>query len=103
MKEFQSRVLELTSKIPRGKVTTYAEIARAMGKPRAYRAVANALASNPYPIKIPCHRVVRSNSEVGGYDGSCTSGTRKKAKLLAAEGVKIENLKVLMSKHMFRF
>jgi len=103
MKEFQSRVLELTSKIPRGKVTTYAEIARAMAKPRAYRAVANALASNPHPIKIPCHRVVRSNGKVGGYCGSCTSGTRRKAKLLASEGVKIENQIVLLSKHMFRF
>jgi methylated-DNA-[protein]-cysteine S-methyltransferase len=103
MKEFQSRVLELTSKIPKGKVTTYAEIARAMAKPRAYRAVANALANNPYPIKIPCHRVVRSSGEVGGYAGSCTSGTRKKTKLLKSEGVEIEGFKVLLPRHMFRF
>lgn len=103
MREFQSQVLELTSKVPKGKVTTYAEIARAMGKPRAYRAVANALRHNPYPIKVPCHRVVRSNGEVGGYDGSCTSGTRKKAKILESEGVEIKNLVVLLSKHMHKF
>lgn len=98
MKEFQSRVLEFTSKIPRGKVTTYREIAIAMGKPRAYRAVANALARNPYPIKIPCHRVVRSNGEIGGY----ALGTKRKAKLLASEGVEIKGNKVLLSKYMFK-
>ncbi len=102
MNEFQSRVLELTSRIPKGKVTTYREIARAMGKPRAYRAVANALRHNPYPIKIPCHRVVRSNGEVGGLGGSVTRGTRKKARMIAAEGVKIRDFKVDLSESMFK-
>ncbi|MFH1821388.1 MAG: MGMT family protein [Methanobacteriota archaeon] len=98
MKEFQTSVLELTSKIPRGKVTTYGEIARAMGRPKAYRAVANALAGNPYPIKIPCHRVVRSNGVVGGY----ASGTIRKVKLLASEGVEIKTNKVPLLKYMFK-
>lgn len=98
MKQFQSRVLELTSRIPSGKVTTYAEIARSTGKPKAYRAVANALARNPYPIKIPCHRVVRSDGDVGGY----ASGTKMKVKLLASEGVEIKGNKVPLSKHMFK-
>jgi len=98
MKEFQYRVLELTSKIPRGKVTTYKEIARALGKPKAYRAVARALAENPYPIKIPCHRVVRSNGEIGGY----AAGNRKKVKLLTCEGIEIKGNKVLLSKYMFK-
>ncbi len=102
MKEFQSRVLELTSRVPKGKVTTYGEIARAMGKPKAYRAVANALRNNPYPIKIPCHRVIRSNGEVGGLGGSVTQGSRKKARMLAAEGVKIKDLKINLSKFMFK-
>lgn len=90
MKEFQSRVLEMTSKIPKGKVTTYKELARAIGRPKAWRAVANALARNPYPIRIPCHRVVRSNGEVGGY----APGTKRKMKLLTSEGVEIKNQKV---------
>jgi len=98
MSEFQARVLKLVSKVPRGKVTTYREIARALGNPRAYRAVANAVARNPFPVKIPCHRVVRSNGEIGGY----RLGIRRKVKLLVQEGIKIENGKI-SSKFMFKF
>lgn len=97
MKEFQSRVLEMTSRIPRGKVTTYRELARAIGRPKAWRAVANALAGNPYPIKIPCHRVVKSSGEIGDF----ASGTKRKIELLAAEGVEIKKGKVNLSKYMF--
>jgi methylated-DNA-[protein]-cysteine S-methyltransferase len=98
MSEFRDRVLKLVTMVPKGKVTTYKELARAMGNPKAYRAVANALARNPSPVKIPCHRVVRSNGEVGGY----RLGTRQKAKLLLREGIKIENGKI-GSKFMFKF
>ena len=48
-------------KIPKGKVKTYLEVAKAIGKPKAFRAVANAVGKNPYPPKIPCHRVIRSD------------------------------------------
>ena len=99
MSEFQARVLKIVATIPRGKVTTYKELARAVGCPRAYRAVANALAKNPHPIKIPCHRVVRSDGEIGGYK----LGILQKAKLLAAEGVEIRNKKVDLARYMFRF
>jgi methylated-DNA-[protein]-cysteine S-methyltransferase len=98
MTEFQSSVLRIASKIPRGKVTTYKELARAAGKPRAWRAVANALASNPSPIAIPCHRVVRSNGEIGGY----ALGSKRKAELLASEGVEVGNGRVELSKYMFK-
>jgi len=98
MSEFQARVLELVAKVPKGKVTTYKELAQTIGNPRAYRAVANALARNPSPVKIPCHRVVRSNGEVGGY----RLGVRRKVKLLVQEGIKIENGKI-SSKFMFKF
>jgi methylated-DNA-[protein]-cysteine S-methyltransferase len=90
MSEFQSRVLKLVSMVPRGKVTTYKELALALGRPRAFRAVGNALARNPNPVIIPCHRVVRSDGKIGGYK----FGERKKAKLLLMEGVKIKNRKV---------
>jgi methylated-DNA-[protein]-cysteine S-methyltransferase len=96
---FQDQVLKLVSKVPRGKVTTYKELARAVGRPKAWRAVANALASNLHPIKIPCHRVVRSDGGVGGYK----LGERKKAELLSGEGVEIKARKVRLSRYLFRF
>lgn len=99
MTEFQSSVIKLVLKVPRGKVTTYKELAIALGRPRAYRAVANALAKNPHPIKIPCHRIVRSDSEIGGYQ----LGTIRKAKLLVEEGVEVRNKKVDLAKYMFHF
>lgn len=99
MSEFQARVLELVSKIPKGRVTTYKELARALGCPKACRAVGNALAGNPRPLEIPCHRVVRSDSRLGGY----RFGRERKVRLLAGEGVKIEGGKVDLKKFMFKF
>ena len=87
---FSSRVLEITAKIPKGKVSTYGDIARALGNPDASRAVGNALNKNPHPITVPCHRVVRSNGAVGGYVG----GVKKKIALLEREGIKITRGKI---------
>ena len=67
-------------KIPRGKVKTYLEVAKAIRKPKAFRAVANAVAKNPYPPKIPCHRVIRSDGSLGGYSGK--GGIQQKRRLL---------------------
>jgi len=99
MSTLQSRVLELVKKIPKGRVTTYAELARAIGEPRAWRAVANVLARNPEPIKIPCHRVVRSSGEVGGYK----FGSRRKMGLLVREGVEVRKGKINFKKYLFKF
>ncbi len=99
MTEFQSRVLKLVSTIPVGNVTTYKELARALGRPRAHRAVANALAKNPHLVKIPCHRVVRSDGRIGGYK----LGILQKARLLAAESVEVRNKKVDLARYMFHF
>jgi len=96
--KFQARVLELVSKVPRGRVTTYKELARALGNPRACRAVGNALAKNPRPLKIPCHRVVRSDGKIGGYK----LGSQRKTELLRREGVKVENGRVDLQE-LFRF
>jgi len=98
MTEFQSRVLKLVSTIPRGKVTTYRELARAVDSPRAYRAVANALARNPNPVNIPCHRVVRSDGKVGGYKLS----EKRKVELLLEEGVAIKKGKVELEKFFIK-
>jgi methylated-DNA-[protein]-cysteine S-methyltransferase len=99
MTEFQARVLKLVLRIPRGRVTTYKELACALGKPRAYRAVGNAVARNPHPLKIPCHRIVRSDGGIGGYK----LGIKRKVELLAQEGIKIKNQKVDLESHIFKF
>ncbi|KUO39364.1 MAG: hypothetical protein AVW06_04010 [Hadesarchaea archaeon DG-33-1] len=99
MSKFQARVLELVSKIPEGKVTTYKKIARALGSPNACRAVGNAIARNPRPPEIPCHRVVRSDGKIGGY----RFGSNHKARLLAKEGIKIKGEKVNLKKYIFKF
>ena len=78
---FQLQVFEEIKKIPRGQVITYKELAKRIGRPNAYRAVANANARNPLPIIIPCHRVVRSSGEIGGYKG----GVINKKYLLSLE------------------
>tara|TARA_B100001559_G_scaffold291902_1_gene271957 strand:+ start:514 stop:789 length:276 start_codon:yes stop_codon:yes gene_type:complete len=82
--KFQLKVWRFLQKIPRGKIKTYSEIAKAIGKPKSFRAVANAVAKNPFPPTIPCHRVVRANGSLGGYSGK--GGLKTKKKLLKKEG-----------------
>tara|TARA_B100000700_G_scaffold293078_1_gene353718 strand:+ start:2427 stop:2702 length:276 start_codon:yes stop_codon:yes gene_type:complete len=84
--EFQIEVWKELSKIPKGEVRTYKQIAKSIGKPKSSRAVANACAKNPYPIVIPCHRVIRSDGTVGGYSGH--GGIKRKKELLQKEGLK---------------
>jgi O-6-methylguanine DNA methyltransferase len=81
MPSFKSKVLKIVKNIPKGKVMTYKEIARRAGRPRAYRAVGNILSKN-YNPKIPCHRVVRSDGSLGGYN----RGRDQKRILLKKEG-----------------
>ena len=87
------------SEVPKGKVTTYGRIAARMGKPMASRAVGAALRTNPTPVIVPCHRVVKVNGELGGYGGP--TGTMKKAELLKREGIPIERGRVDLSKCLF--
>jgi methylated-DNA-[protein]-cysteine S-methyltransferase len=79
---FERSVLRQTMKIPYGKTASYGQIAERVGKPKAYRAVGNALGANPIPIIIPCHRVIASDGGLGGYGG----GLPYKKKLLSLEG-----------------
>ena len=81
--EFQIKVWKEISKIPYGETRTYKDLAIAIGKPNSSRAVANACGKNPYPILIPCHRVVRSDGKIGGYSGP--GGRSQKKKLLLKE------------------
>ena len=80
---FQKKVWLELSKIPKGETRTYKEIAIAIGRPLAVRAVANACGKNPHPTKIPCHRVIRSDGKLGGY--SAPGGTAAKRRLLKEE------------------
>ncbi len=89
---FNQKVWNLTKKIPKGKVTTYKILAEKLST-RAYRAVGNAMAKNPYAPKVPCHRVVNSNGEVGNYSGK--GGKKGKIRMLEKEGIKIKNNKVV--------
>lgn len=82
-KSFDERVWEKLKKIPKGKVATYKQIAMALGNPNAARAVGNACNRNPFAPKLPCHRVVKSTGELGGYAG----GIAKKTMLLRREGI----------------
>ena len=79
---FARRVLRATARIPFGEVSSYAEVAGQAGSPRGSRAAGNALGSNPMPIVVPCHRVLRTGGALGGYGG----GTHRKRFLLALEG-----------------
>jgi methylated-DNA-[protein]-cysteine S-methyltransferase len=79
--DFGRRVLGQTAEIPFGEVSTYGDISRAIGSPRAARATGNALGANPMPIVVPCHRVVASGGKLGGYTG----GIERKKLLLGLE------------------
>ena len=81
--KFQVKVWKELLKIPSGETRTYKEIAILIDSPNSARAVANACAKNPYPILVPCHRVIRSDGSLGGY--SARGGVNKKKKLLEQE------------------
>ena len=98
-KSFDQRCYELLLQIPKGKVTTYREIAHALGI-KAYRAVGQAMNRNPNLLEGPCQRVVKSNGEVGGYAG----GSASKIELLREEGVEVsENGQINLSEFFHYF
>ena len=83
---FEKIVWTEIKKIPKGETITYKELAIKIGRPNAYRAVANACAKNPLLEIIPCHRVIRSDGKMGGYMGE--KGMKRKRRLLESEGIK---------------
>jgi len=95
-KSFTESVFAKTKLIPRGKVSTYKLLAKAIGRPRAARAVGNALNKN-CDSKVPCHRIVRSDGAVGGF----RDGMLAKIKILRKEGVEIIKGKVLLEKYLY--
>ena len=91
---FSQKVYEIVKNIPYGKVMTYKQIGDKLSS-RAYQAIGQTLKNNPDPKNIPCHRVIKSNREIGGYFGHIDDDiSKKKEKILVNEGVKIVNGKV---------
>lgn len=82
---FQVMIWRAAQAVPRGEVRTYRELSRAVGRPAAHRAVGNALGRNPFPLAVPCHRVVRSDGGLGGF--SAPAGVALKRRLLELEGI----------------
>ncbi len=99
MISFREKVYKATALIPRGQVSTYRAIARALRNPRASRAVGNALNKNPYAPQVPCHRVVRSDGTIGGF----ASGTAKKIAMLKKEGIIIKKGRADLAKYLYEF
>lgn len=99
--DFEKLVLEYTDKIPKGKITTYKLIAKAIKRPRSVRAVGNALNKNPLMIKIPCHRVIRSDGFLGGFG----KGPKMKKEILKKEGILFDsNDKIIdFKKFIYKF
>jgi len=94
---FLKRIWETTMRIPRGRVTTYGRLARQAGSKRLSRAAGNAMAGNPLPLIVPCHRVVPSTLRVGNYGGAGakrSEGSRIKRELLVREGVQFDGDKI---------
>lgn len=89
---FNQKVYSEVSKIPKGKVCSYKDIATRIGKPKAYRAVANALSKNPFIGKVPCHRVIKSDGTIGGF----SRGVVMKKRMLQSEGLTIKGNTVIM-------
>jgi O-6-methylguanine DNA methyltransferase len=91
---FSQAVLRKTREIPRGEVRPYGWVAREIGHPAAVRAVGTALANNPIPYFIPCHRVVRTDGKIGNYGGG---GPEAKRAILTLEGVRLQRLQEMAS------
>ena len=86
--------------VPPGKITTYGELSRAVGFENGQRAIGQIMKKNPFPVIVPCHRVVKSDGTVGGY----AYGSERKKHMLSKEGLKINNDKISdFKKNLFRF
>lgn len=85
---FRRKVLEACRRIPYGSTASYGDLARAVGRPGAARAVGGAMAANPFPLLIPCHRVLRSDGSIGGF--SSPAGVRLKTRMLELEGASFD-------------
>ena len=97
---FDQNVYKKLMDVPKGKITTYGDLAKAVGLKNGQRVVGKIMNKNPYPVIVPCHRVVMSTGKIGGY----AYGEHIKTKMLNDEGIKIQNGKILDLKNkLFKF
>ena len=95
-----TRVYKKLLQVPKGKITTYGELSKAVGLKNGQRAIGMIMKKNPFPVIVPCHRVVKSDSKIGGY----VYGERVKSRMLANEGIKIKDGKIIdFDKEKFYF
>ena len=98
--KLEEKVYKKLLEVPKGKITTYRELAKAIGLKNGQRVIGKIMNKNPYPVIIPCHRVIKSDGKIGGF----AWGEKVKAKMLSNEGIKIGNGKILdMEKSIYRF
>ena len=96
----QQKILKKLLEVPKGQITTYGELAKSVGLKNGQRTVGKIMNKNPYPVIIPCHRVVMSTGKIGGY----AYGENVKINMLSSEGVKIKNGKIVdMENTLYRF
>ncbi|MDE1845225.1 MAG: MGMT family protein [Thaumarchaeota archaeon] len=97
--KLEHKVYQKLLKVPKGKVTTYSELAKAVGLKNGQRAIGRMMNKNPFPVIVPCHRVILSSGKIGGY----AWGEKIKTNMLSKEGVKIKKGKILDKNKIYRF
>lgn len=95
----EEKVYKKLLEVPKGQVTTYGELAKAVGLKNGQRLIGRIMNKNPYPVIVPCHRVIMSSGKVGGY----AWGEKIKTNMLAKEGIKIKDGKIDDLKIIHRF
>jgi methylated-DNA-[protein]-cysteine S-methyltransferase len=97
--KLEHKVYEKLLQVPKGKVTTYGELAKAVGLKNGQRAIGRIMNKNPFPVIVPCHRVILSSGKIGGY----AWGEKIKTNMLSKEGVEIKKGKILDRDTIYRF
>jgi methylated-DNA-[protein]-cysteine S-methyltransferase len=97
--KLEHKVYEKLLKVPKGKVTTYSELAKAVGLKNGQRAIGRMMNKNPFPVIVPCHRVILSTGKIGGY----AWGEKVKTNMLSKEGLVIKKGKILDKDKIYRF
>ena len=97
--KLEHKVYKKLLQVPKGKVTTYGELAKAVGLKNGQRAIGRIMNKNPFPVIVPCHRVILSSGKIGGY----VWGEKIKSNMLSKEGVEIKKGKILDKDTIYRF
>jgi len=97
--KLEEKVYKKLLEVPLGMVTTYGDLAKAVGIKNGQRVIGRIMNKNPYPVIVPCHRVIKSDGKIGGY----AWGEKIKTNMLSKEGVKIKNGKIIDLKMIYRF